>query len=597
MVQFPGSIIQHKGDDGALLRPSTVSDDGTHMIATPDRFSGDGSNLFLVEVATSKILYRFDRSFNYINTCLDSTGRFAALVRRSKSGMGDEVCIHSLPDGKITAIIPIASDQSNMRPFTHDLQFSPDGKLFAIHDQSASKVSVYELSGSGVVFRPTTPRNNSDLLPVPDEAKVKEISTILRDIYKTDYQKKTPADRKALALKLIEDGNEAKKNDEKYVYYLEAKDLFQEALAGRETCETIQRIADLFRVNALELNTQAFEKLTPAIPVSGTKELLEIGVALFDEEFSQDNYENAEKYAQLLLPLAKRSGVAASIKEMQNRFDQATKASTSFQQLKPFLETLKTKPDDPEANLETGKYRCFRQRRWDEGLPLLAKGSDATLKAAAMLDLKFSKDGTPDLTVADGWWDLAQKAEEAERSALESRARHWYYRLAEKLTGIQKRKAELKLVISQNGVDYHPGLNATFQPRTLGAQNKIASRIDPAIDFRSDEWVDNVRRKVEFIGKWNGNIVPAAPGRYTLVANTTAPVRVTLNGIVVINTLTNKNGNTSKSVILSDKTNTLLVEGLLTSDDGRSLKLQWQPPGATDPTGIPAEFLYHAQTK
>jgi hypothetical protein len=72
---------------------------------------------------------------------------------------------------------------------------------------------------------------------------------------------------------------------------------------------------------------------------------------------------------------------------------------------------------------------------------------------------------------------------------------------------------------------------------------------------------------------------------------------VTINGTVVIDTTGGKKGATTASVVLGDKPNTIVVDGIFSSDDGRSLTLQWQKPGAASPTTFPAEFLYHSTAK
>ena len=46
-------------------------------------------------------------------------------------------------------------------------------------------------------------------------------------------------------------------------------------------------------------------------------------------------------------------------------------------------EKLKTNPDDPQANLALGRYRCFAKGDWEAGLPLLAKSGDAALASLA----------------------------------------------------------------------------------------------------------------------------------------------------------------------------------------------------------------------
>ena len=74
-------------------------------------------------------------------------------------------------------------------------------------------------------------------------------------------------------------------------------------------------------------------------------------------------------------------------------------------------ERLKTAPDDPDACLAVGRWYCFYQGDWDEGLKLLAKGSDDALKSLAAEELA-SKPSKAEERVArgDAWWDLAEKA-------------------------------------------------------------------------------------------------------------------------------------------------------------------------------------------
>ena len=50
-------------------------------------------------------------------------------------------------------------------------------------------------------------------------------------------------------------------------------------------------------------------------------------------------------------------------------------------------QTLKTNPDDADANLAVGKYLCLSRNRWKVGLSYLAKGGDESLSTAADAEL------------------------------------------------------------------------------------------------------------------------------------------------------------------------------------------------------------------
>ena len=57
------------------------------------------------------------------------------------------------------------------------------------------------------------------------------------------------------------------------------------------------------------------------------------------------------------------------------------------QEYRDALVVLENDPTNPAANLAAGRHLCLVQGDWDRGLPMLALGSDAELKAAATKDL------------------------------------------------------------------------------------------------------------------------------------------------------------------------------------------------------------------
>jgi hypothetical protein len=71
------------------------------------------------------------------------------------------------------------------------------------------------------------------------------------------------------------------------------------------------------------------------------------------------------------------------------------------------LEKLKTAPSDEAANLALGSYYCLRLRRWETGLPFLARGSDKKMRDLAAVELAGINDGEKALQTADAWWDYA----------------------------------------------------------------------------------------------------------------------------------------------------------------------------------------------
>jgi hypothetical protein len=591
-----GQLTQVKiGEREKFNNNGHIAADGSKLIVFHSGDAKNPANGGLYDANTGKLLLQFSRDYHLGQSRIALSGKGLAMVKHdfqdNKSPyeveVYDESCLNPIGIAKIT---PPTSDLP-------EVDFSPDGRRLAVYSKANKNLAVYEF-GSAVAVGPSPVKPAGDLrLPVPDEEKLKETIAVIRELYKIDYARKTPADKKYLAGLLIKVGGDSKDAAEKYALFLEAKDLYAEAGAVKEVFEAIVLLASKFRFDATAMKTSALEKMTPLIPAANIKDLFDAALAQYDAEFAKDNFADALKIAQATLPVAKKSAVASNTAEVEHRIDLAKKADAAFAEMRPHVETLKEKPDDPDANLALGKYRCLQQCRWDDGLPLLTKGSDDALKAAAELDIAMAKAAVIDGKVADGWWEFGQKATGTVKYAYECRARYWYGRMAEKLIGLDKTKAEAKLAIAVNKILYTPGLSATFTVKTVGAASKLAARIDTVLNFATKEWVDTTKAKVDFTGKWVGAIFPPAPGRYKITAATASPVKVTINGVVLIDTIGTKKTATTAAVLLTEKPNPIVVEGTFTSDDGRSLALQWQKTGAAAPETIPAAYLYHSTAK
>ena len=108
-------------------------------------------------------------------------------------------------------------------------------------------------------------------------------------------------------------------------------------------------------------------------------------------------------------------------------------------------EVLSRNPDDPAANLNMGRYRCITLGDWEAGLPLLAKGSDAELRALALKSVpaagaKMDDTAAADqmLTDANGWWDWAERQPLLPRQRARQHTADLYRRATPKLSGLTK---------------------------------------------------------------------------------------------------------------------------------------------------------------
>jgi WD40 repeat protein len=97
-------------------------------------------------------------------------------------------------------------------------------------------------------------------------------------------------------------------------------------------------------------------------------------------------------------------------------------------------------------------YVCCRRGDWDRGLPLLARGNDPALHAAAVMDLASPTRPEAQVEVADTWWTLAATQAGHVRAALQRRAGYWYQQALPHLTGLTRGRVKENL----KGISPHP---------------------------------------------------------------------------------------------------------------------------------------------
>ena len=196
------------------------------------------------------------------------------------------------------------------------------------------------------------------------------------------------------------------------------------------------------------------------------------------------------------------------------------------------------------------------------------------------------------MKIADTWWEYAQTASPEELWSVQTRTRYWYGRCIPGLTGLNKARAESRLVFTHAGVEYRPGLVCEFSAKQPAVLKGKKARIDPIIDFSGGEFSDGTKQ-TDLTVKWTGSLVPPLAGRYELSATTGDPVRVRVDGKIVIDTVSAKSSKKEGQVVLGERPSSIVVEFFAPNTDRHKLKLFWTPPGATDEEPIPAESLYH----
>lgn len=302
------------------------------------------------------------------------------------------------------------------------------------------------------VSPPATPAKEapdvSKRSPVPDAGKIKEAEKVVKDLFRDQYAKKSPADRKALARTLL-DQAAASQDDLAglWVLYRESQDLAAGVCDVRTAIEAAEAAARMFDVDGMTIKNAtlaAAGKIAKSPEESGA--VAHALLALTDDLIAADQYDAADRATTAAIQHARKSQNSSLLARATTRGKEASEAKTAFQSMKAVLETLAKSPDDPSANLEMGRFLCFVKGNWDLGTRFLAKGSDPAYKTLSEKELAFPADVQERVALADGWYDLAEKEKSPLRKTqLQAHSRLIYESALAQATGLMRAKIAKRL--------------------------------------------------------------------------------------------------------------------------------------------------------
>lgn len=262
-----------------------------------------------------------------------------------------------------------------------------------------------------------SPTPTPEPTPPPKPAKLAEPGKEALKKAREAVQARFRADLKSpdLPAKLLAAASEADVEPEfAYAGLVEARD----AAARQFDFAAVRRILDAlqarFEIDALDHRAEALAAAGHPKTADGARALVGALEAFSDAAISADRFELPGRFAARVNDLKKLT----SVEELTERLDRAKALNAEYARLKPHLETLREKPDDPGANLQVGRFACLSKGDWAQGLPMLAKGSDPKLRDLAQLEHVERPNGEQLLELCQGWLKLA----EAESVAARKRA-------------------------------------------------------------------------------------------------------------------------------------------------------------------------------
>jgi hypothetical protein len=287
--------------------------------------------------------------------------------------------------------------------------------------------------------------DDADRVPVPSAQALTDADKLVKDVYKEDYAKRGPEERKALAMKLLDEGRNNKSDAaSEYVLLREARDAAIQVADVSTAMESIEEMAKAFVVDPVELELAALTGLkATAHNLDSESAAAEACLKLIDEAVTADNFEVAGKAADLAIQFGTATKDMSLITLVQSRKTDIKSESAAYLAMKIGSDKLKKDPKDAAANYDVGSYLSLYKNDWDHGLPLMVLGNDPAVVAAAKADLASPVDAGEMLKVADAWWDLGNIRPQKYRFL--RRAEFWYNLVSQAADGLMKQKADKRL--------------------------------------------------------------------------------------------------------------------------------------------------------
>ena len=284
---------------------------------------------------------------------------------------------------------------------------------------------------------------------VPAAPALSAAAALANDVYKGDVAAaKTPEQKMALVRKFL-DGARDEKGAGRFVLLVKARDLALDA-GDVEGCEAaLDGLEASFAVDAVKVRTDAYLALARNVHIYADQQKLAEDIsAAVQAALSADRFDVAKVAAEAGMGNALRVNDAEVTQLAGADLRMVREIEAAYAEVKKAAAVLAATPGDPDANLKTGKYHCFIKGDWKSGLPMLALGSDAALKALAERE-NAAAAVDEQMKQGDAWWDIGEKLTGTAKITVQAHAATWYLQALPTLGGLQKTRLEQRIAKSK----------------------------------------------------------------------------------------------------------------------------------------------------
>jgi hypothetical protein len=447
-------------------------------------------------------------------------------------------------------------------------------------------------------------------LPAPTPSRQAAAEQRIRSVFKAEYADRTTRGRVNLARRLLKEANSSNDPDTRFVLLREARDRAADAANLAIAFDAIDAMDESFVIDSLAIKGDIASRAGPSANSQGDyNEVISACLEVMDEAIASDRYDVAMKVTSLADSAASKTKSMALVSEIDSRVKEIRLLNAEYNRAKSALTQLKADPNNAAASLAVGRYTAFFKGNWEEGLPMLAKGSDPSLKTVAALDLQNPTESAREFAVGNAWWDLAERNNDLVKSHMRERAGYWYRQAYPNLSGLDKTQAEKRLTELQVNVSnlaatttlapdkkLEPGLVAELY-NDMFFRNPIMRRIDSTILFDwgrggPDPRVGGGRYSI----RWTGILMAPRFGVASIGVEVDDGVHVFIDEEAVVR-MDRPHSKIFTPVKLSAGPHTIRIEYFNKLGVGR-MRLFWTLNAfPNDQQPIPADALLHAPAK
>ena len=288
----------------------------------------------------------------------------------------------------------------------------------------------------------------SDKLPVPPNAKLDSASDMVRDVYRAQFEAaKSPRAMSRVAMQILGDADAT--NDDPVARYVMLRSAREIAVRAGDVASALAAVDSMhasYRINETQVRTEAIIgalKRTTREPSGDVQQKI---LAFADQLIDADDYPKA---FQVLDAALQRTRSTLSRRTLETSLRRAKKLSSSYAELQSSQQARNPFTGDAASKCDRGRFLCFIKGDYVNGLPLLMRCEDETLRQLAVRERAFDGSADEALDLADQWWKFAGAQTGDTRAGARRHAGTFYLEASKTLTGLKKAKAMHRLQEAQ----------------------------------------------------------------------------------------------------------------------------------------------------